>query len=234
MKKQITIIEKMKAVVKNLPASGYKMGDLFTLTVGELQVKHDARQYYSGRGGKYNKGVKHGDIDVVMTEKELSKAYKPISEKINEQLKRDKQQALYLKRCNTPSFICEELKKRVDIISDLGDPGVDFEGKPLQYYINGYHGCGVYRLAIHNGKIVATIKGGYFDSAPFMTDKSKWAKAINEYLKEKLGESFNVVKADGSGCMFFLRYGEDAHLLPTKEYNVPSTYGGVHHNIEVL
>lgn len=85
MKTKITTIEKMEAVIKRLPGSGYKMGDLITLTVGDNVVTHDTREYYSGRGAKYNSSIKHGKIDVVMTEKELNKAYKPIAARIREQ-----------------------------------------------------------------------------------------------------------------------------------------------------
>jgi hypothetical protein len=100
------------------------------------------------------------------------------------------------------------------------------------YYINGYHGCGVYRVAIQHGKIVATLHGGYHNSCPWGVDNFTWEIAVLTYLKEKLGNDFEIVKADGSGCMFFLR--ESVEDVPVKEYNVPSIYPPyVHHNIEV-
>jgi hypothetical protein len=115
----------------------------------------------------------------------------------------------------------------VDIISELPAP------KPDQpYYINGYHGCGVYRVAVQNGKIVATLHGGYHNSCPWGVDSFTWKVAVLNYLKEKLDNDFEIVKADGSGCTFFLR--EPLEDVEVKEYNVPSIYPPyVHHNIEV-
>ena len=83
-----TVVYRMNHVVKNLTPSGYKMGDLFRLVVtldnGEvLETKHDTREWYSGRGKKWNSSIRHGDIQKVMTLKELNKAFKPIQERID-------------------------------------------------------------------------------------------------------------------------------------------------------
>jgi len=245
------LIEKMNQVVKNLPGSGYKMGDLFILTVGETTVKHDTREYYSGRGTKYNSSIRHGHISINMTERELNRAYKPIAERIKKQKAYDNFYKNYLKHANDESFIRSELEKRIDIISEKPAPEGD-----ERYYINGYHGCGVYRLIILNGKIAATIYRGIHNSCPNGTDQVIWGKSIMNYITEKLGPSMKnelkateenyspefrnwvIVKADGSGCQFFLRDEEDKIFLNVKEYNVPAPNGDgnlgyVHRNIQI-
>lgn len=78
--KDATLLKRMGAVVKELPSSGYRMGDLFTLTVGEHVVKHDTREYYSG--SKYNRSIRHGNITVTMTVTELNRSFKPIAARI--------------------------------------------------------------------------------------------------------------------------------------------------------
>jgi hypothetical protein len=228
-----TKIEKMNQVVKNMTSSGYKMGDLFTLTVGDDVVKHDTREYYSGRGKKYNSSIRHGSISVVMNEKELNAAYKPIAARIKEQRESEKRYKKYLKHANDAAFISEMLQNRIDIISEKPAPEGD-----NRYYVNGYHGCGVYRLAIINGRIVATIHGGFHNSCPNGTDQEKWLKAILAYVREKCGNDVKFVKADGSGCEFFLRDEDDAELIAVKEYNVPAPNGNgnmgfMHHNVQV-
>jgi hypothetical protein len=234
MKTKIELItKKMKAVVTQLTPSGYKMGDKFTLIVklpnGDLlREEHDERQYYSGRGSKYNSSIRHGDIVEHMSINALNKAYKPILERQRELKKREIANKLYLKNCNSPEFLRKMLCEKIDIISEK--PAPEGDGR---YYINGYHGCGVYRLAVKEGKILATIHGGFHNSKPYGTEDDVWLNSIKSFLNEKIGEGYKLIKADGSGTYFYVRYSEDACLLNVKEYDVPSAYGGVHHNIEV-
>ena len=135
-----------------------------------------------------------------------------------------------------------------NIINCWGAKTGDCEGLEVKqvpdprYYINGYHGCGVYRLAIQGGRIVATLKGGYGQSKPEGVDYSAWVRAIDAHIQESAvvygaGE-WRMVKADGSGCQFFLRDEDAAELLAVKEYNVPAPNGDgnmgyAHHNIQV-
>lgn len=71
----LSIEAKMNKVIHTLPRSGYKMGDLFTLTVGEHVVRYDSREYYSGRGSKYNSSVRHGDIRKTISKAELERVF---------------------------------------------------------------------------------------------------------------------------------------------------------------
>lgn len=118
----------------------------------------------------------------------------------------------------------EGLRKRVadavTIVADVPAPVGD-----SRYYINGYHGCGVYRLAISSGKIVATLHGGYGDSKPDGVDYSAWVEAVNKYITEKIGGDLSMIKADGSCGQFFLRNEDDATLIDAKQYAVPHAYG---------
>lgn len=94
MKKIITIQEKMNAVVKTLPdVHGYKMGYKNILIVGNLTAIDDQREYYSGRGAKYNSSIRHGGTTTTMTERELNKAYKVIVD-------REKQRDLAINNAN--------------------------------------------------------------------------------------------------------------------------------------
>ena len=96
-KKIVTTQEMANKVVKNLPADyTYKMGYKNTLTVGEVVAVHDAREYYSGRGAKYNSGIKHGGDSYKMTLTELRKQYRQI---LKEERTRERQRkALILAR----------------------------------------------------------------------------------------------------------------------------------------
>lgn len=80
LKLKMNLVDKMNHVIRLLPASGYKMGDLFTLTVGSEVVTLDNREYYSGRGTKYNSTVKHGYISEKMSKAELERRFKEVFE----------------------------------------------------------------------------------------------------------------------------------------------------------
>jgi len=229
--KRETILARMNEAVVRLSPRGYKMGDLFKINVtidGEmLTVKHDTREYYQGRGSKYNNSIRHGYVEENFSLREFNKFY---NEKIKSDVlfikNRKREEKAHNRICNTAKFITENVKKAVVIISD-----VPCNNDDPRYYINGYFGCGVYRLAIKDGKIVATIYGGYHNSKPYNTDKSKWVSAIDSYLKDRLGSNYQLVKADGSGCQFFLRNENDG--IETINYFVPNANGGIHENIQV-
>ena len=87
MRLNLTTLQKMSHVVKTLNGSGYKMGDKFTLIVGELQVIRDCREYYSGRGAKYNATVRHGDIVVKISKAAMLRIF---AEKFESSLKLEK------------------------------------------------------------------------------------------------------------------------------------------------
>jgi hypothetical protein len=254
--KKITTQEKMNAVVKTLTPSGYKMGDKFTLTVGDLTATHDTRQYYSGRGAKYNSSIRHGDISVTMTERELSKAYKPIAEKIKIDKKRAIEQKKYLKMCMDPDFIAKEARNAVDVIGQPRRVNGKFhvngewknsltESEADEYWTNkdernfweslsdGYHGCGVYRTGWRNGKMTCTLYRGFHGSCPYGIDPKAWSEAV---ILEMMKYSDHIVKMDGSGTEFFFRNMEDADLVTnaTEVYSVPTLSGGLHLNIQPI
>lgn len=106
-----------------------------------------------------------------------------------------------------------------------------------RYWLNGYFGAVVYRLAIVDGKIAATIPGGYHDSRPRTEDEidaDLWKQEIHAYLDERLGKGkYKIVKADGSGTHFYLRNPADADNVNVKVYDVPHYQGGMHTNYEL-
>jgi len=246
--KKITTQEKMNAVVKTLTPSGYKMGDKFTLTVGELTATHDTREYYSGRGKKYNSSIKHGHIPAIMTEKELNKAYKPIAAAMRAAKKRAIEQKKYLKMCKNPAFIAEKAAKAVNVIGRrrfenygltadqyLNDRSYNADGRGLDGFHaqpdEGYRGCGVYRVGWNNGKMTCTLYHGFHDSCPYGIEQDAWLTAVVAEMKKY---SDYIVKMDGSGTEFFFRDMEDADLVTnaTEVYYVPSYNGGLHLNIQ--
>lgn len=103
-----------------------------------------------------------------------------------------------------------------------------------RYWLSAYHGADVYRLIVKDGKIQGSIPGGFHQSrrSSLICDEA-WQKALIAAVEEKVGSDYHLLKADGSGCYFYLRNREDARYLTVKEYDVPSARGGLHHNIEV-
>jgi len=142
-----------------------------------------------------------------------------------------KQRKAYLQRravANRTENIRAAARKAINVVANNPYPD------PARYYVNCYHGCGIYRVAIKDGRITATLYGGYHNSCPMDIDMEKWVPVVCEEM-EKHG---TVVKADGSGTQFFLREQPDAGLIETKEYNVPAPHGDgshgyIHHNIQV-
>ena len=102
-----------------------------------------------------------------------------------------------------------------------------------RYWLNAYAGCEVYRLIVQNGRIVGSIPGGYHNSRPLHSNIEAWMQALTAAISEKVTGEFRLLKADGSGTHFYLRNHEDAQYISVNEYDVPSVYGGIHHNIEV-
>lgn len=251
---KITLQEKMNAVVKTLTPSGYKMGDKFTLTVGELTATHDTREYYSGRGSKYNSSIKHGNISVTMTERELNKAYKPIAAELKAAKKRAIDNSKYLIMCKNQGFINEQARMAIDVIGSpwrshgrfhvngewkngLTSAEADAhwtEENERQFWeapSDGYHGCGVYRTGWKNGKMTCTLYQGFHGSCPYGVEMNAWVVAVETEMKKY---SDHMVKMDGSGTEFFFRDIEDADLVTnaTEIYTVPSAYCGRHLNIQ--
>lgn len=245
--KTATILEKMNLVVQNLTPSGYKMGDLFTLRVinegEELCVTHDTREYYSGKGSKYNSNIKHGEVNITMTPSELSKAFKPLNDARKEALIREKEYQLFVEKCKDPEFVRNLAIKQIAVVGRLryenyglskeefevsnyhdATVGGGFHAQPDE----GYRGAGVYRIAVKNKKITATLYGGYHGSKPDAVETDLWLQVVSE----ELAKHGSILKADGSGATFFLR--EESNLLPSKVYDVPSARGGLHKNIEVV
>ena len=102
-----------------------------------------------------------------------------------------------------------------------------------RYWLSAYAGCMVYRLIVHNGRIVGSIPGGYHISRPLNSSVEVWMKALNSAIAEKITGEFRLIKAVGSGTHFYLRNHEDAQYISVNEYDVPSVYDGIHLNIEV-
>lgn len=102
-----------------------------------------------------------------------------------------------------------------------------------RYWLSAYAGAQVYRLIVKDGKICGSIPGGFHDSRRCLCSDEAWTQALVAAVEEKVGTDCHLLKADGSGCYFYLRNQEDAQYLDVKEYAVPSDSGGHHHNIEV-
>lgn len=84
---KMSLREKMQNVITTMQPSGYKMGDRFELTCGDVVVVRDCREYYSGRGAKYNATVRHGDIRECMSKAKIEKIFR---ETFEEKLKKEK------------------------------------------------------------------------------------------------------------------------------------------------
>ena len=71
-----SLTEKMKKIINSIPKSGYTMGDLVVLKCGEVSVTLDTREYYQGRGKRYNENIRHGNISETMTKTKINKIFK--------------------------------------------------------------------------------------------------------------------------------------------------------------
>lgn len=109
-----------------------------------------------------------------------------------------------------------------------------------RYWLNCYHGCGTYELAILNGRIAASLYYGFHPTLPrgenrIAPSREEWIAVLSEVVTAHIGEGWQWAKADGSGTYFYLRNEEDAELMSeVKEYDVPDMmHGGLHHNVEI-
>lgn len=201
----------------------------------DIVVMNDAPR--GGQLGNYVAATKFGDKTIERAEfvKRFRKIWKTKLER---------------EFCNSNEFIKRAAKEAVNIVGrrmfenyglteeqflkSTYNDGTGLKGFHAQQD-DGYRGCGVYRVAIKDGKIVATVYGGYHNSCPYLVDIQKWIPAISAELSQ-YGE---VVKADGSCCSFFLREIPITESIQVKEYDVPAPYGNgnlgfMHHNIEVV
>lgn len=130
----------------------------------------------------------------------------------------------------TKEMVRESAEKAISWVTEAWK-----DDKDGRYWLDAYHGCGVYQLIIKNGRIVGSIYDGFYGSRPYFRDyeevtRQEWIDALTEVISEKIGE-FTFAKADGSGTYFYLR--EPMEGVQVKEYDVPSVHGGYHHNIEI-
>lgn len=98
-----------------------------------------------------------------------------------------------------------------------------------------YFSAGVYRAAFDRyGNVIASVKGGFHDSCPYLTDSKKWVSKLEKTLNS-LPDVHVVLKCDGSCGELFLRdYYEFENKKP-KVYVVPNMQrGGVHVNMQIL
>lgn len=108
-----------------------------------------------------------------------------------------------------------------------------------RYWLNIYHGCGVYELIVQNGKIIGGIYGGFGQTIPRKQGKEdatrqQWINTLKNVIASRIGEHFDFVKADGSGTHFYARSIDDLEKLSNKRvYHVPDAHGGMHLNIEI-
>jgi hypothetical protein len=110
-----------------------------------------------------------------------------------------------------------------------------------RYWLNVYHGAGVYELIIQKGRIVGSIFEGFYPTIPQedghnAITRNQWIEVLTKVINERLGDNWHFVKADGSCCAFFLREdtNDDELRYYIKEYKVPDMqHGGMHTNYEI-
>ncbi len=66
----ITRLVEARIISIDLP----KMGGILVIRCGSAQVEFDTRDYYGGRGSKYNKNINHEQVVIKITAKELATA----------------------------------------------------------------------------------------------------------------------------------------------------------------
>lgn len=133
-----------------------------------------------------------------------------------------------------------EIKKQAAELKEVAakailwcDDALDEKGR---YWLAAYTGAIVYRLIIQNGKIMGSIPGGFHESMPMNALFPAWFEALNNNIREKIGDDYHLVKADGSGTYFYVRSIEDLKFFDATNlnvYDVPSADGGVHTNFEI-
>ena len=106
-----------------------------------------------------------------------------------------------------------------------------------RYWLSAYAGADEYLLIVKDGRIIGSIPGGYSRSIPlnelYNCTMEEWIEALNFVIKEKVKGEYQLLEADGSGTYFYLTNDEDKKYIYVKEYDVPSVYGGMHHNMEI-
>lgn len=103
-----------------------------------------------------------------------------------------------------------------------------------RYWLSAYAGADVYRLIVQDGMIKGSLPGGYHNSKRLYVSDTAWRMAIHKAVEERIGTDYRMLKADGSGTYFYLRFPEEAKYLRHREYDVPSADGTMHHNIEII
>lgn len=228
----------------------YKMGGITEVVIQSkgavlFSQTYDRREYYSGRGAKYNKNVRHDYIVRKYNIAQLNRMYKEAYQWQKTVKKQNAEAMVEAKLLKKLDFATLEkhLLKSLTIIQ-----GNEYVGDE-RYWLNGYFGCGVYRLFFVTGKVAATLKGGYGQSIPYnrfyQFSYGAWVQFVNGYVKSKLSNNVVSAKADGSGTYFYLReeafaIGDDNFLLSesqsieTNNYTVPNVNGGMHLNLEVI
>ncbi len=126
-------------------------------------------------------------------------------------------------------------KKVVEWVTDESK-----DDKDGRYWLNVYHGAGVYELIIQNGRIVGSIEEGFYPTIPQVDGhnaitREQWIDAITEVINERIGDNWHFAKADGSGTYFFLREcPEDEELRSyVKMYMVKDRNYNWHTNYEI-
>lgn len=229
----------------------YKMGGTQTVVLPNGKSKSfDDRQYYSGRGAKYNNSVKHDALGIVKVSKKEYSAFleylKIEKQRLNEIAER---RANYFESVTGWDNILKVAEARLNVVgrirgNNLRDwnEAYGWDEKPVseiahmgEFYLqkedNPYNGCGVYRVGWKHGKMTCSLYGGYHNSCPEGISLTDWKKAVDQVVA-KYADHF--IKMDGSGCEFFFRDFEDADkvTIATEVYFVPDRNGMPHLNIQ--
>ena len=79
--KNVKLIEKKLRVAQKYVSfnSQYKMGGEMVLSCAGVSVNEDTRTYYSGRGAKYNRDIRHSYQEIILTQKKLNDIYREFS-----------------------------------------------------------------------------------------------------------------------------------------------------------
>lgn len=209
MQKIITKAEKTLEYL--VPSPSTKMGGIRRLKVMRNGLlihtqEKDERQYYKGRGAKYNSNINHETVIATVNISELNKAYAQYV------LPKEKE----IKKQNTKRYLKQYAKENInpfvtDVVKDC------------------YKGAGDYIIAVKDGRITATVYGSYADTKPpYLESLQTWF----DILKDELLTYGDVILGTGSGTIFYANNPTD--LIETKTSIVPSARGGWHENIEII
>lgn len=77
-----------------------------------------------------------------------------------------------------------------------------------RYWLNAYHGCGVYELVIKDGRIAASLAEGFHWTRPQSDNRitptsEEWIAALAEVVTARIGEGWTWANAEGSGTYFY-------------------------------